>query len=264
LDITKYNRLTIQTTRGCPLHCEFCASSRTISTYKKKPIKLIAKELDKIFELWKRPFIELADDNTFIDKRWSKELLRLFTNYDMKWFTETDVSLAEDSELLELLAESGCAQVLIGFETPIKESLWNIDKTNWKHRQADNYLKAIDKIQSYGISVNGCFIVGMDNDTKETFREMELFILGSGLSEVQLTILTPFPGTGLYNRLKGENRLLSNNFWEKCTLFDVNFIPKNFTVEEFEVHFQELMAKVYSPQAVADRKTKFRSILKNI
>jgi len=263
LDISKYNRLTIQTTRGCPLHCSFCAASRTISSYKKKPIAQIGRELDKIHKVWKRPFIELADDNTFIDKVWSKELLKLFGKYKMKWFTETDISVAYDDELLELLAQSNCAQVLIGFETSNAKGLNGIDRNNWKYKQFDNYMNAIDKIQSYGISVNGCFILGFDTDTKETFKETELFIRESNLSEVQITLLTPFPGTDLYAQLKQENRLLSENYWDKCTLFDVNFKPKNFTVEELENNFQELMTNIYSNECVKVRKKKFKQILKN-
>ena len=86
LDISRYNRLTIQTTRGCPLNCSFCAASRTISSYKKKSIHQIEKELDKILEVWARPFIELADDNTFVDKKWSRELLTLFAKYKINNF----------------------------------------------------------------------------------------------------------------------------------------------------------------------------------
>jgi radical SAM superfamily enzyme YgiQ (UPF0313 family) len=263
LDISKYNRLTIQTTRGCPLHCSFCAASRTISSYKKKPIEQIEKELNKIFEVWERPFIELADDNTFVDKKWAKELLKLFSKYKMKWFTETDISVAYDDELLELLAESNCAQVLIGLETAQSKSLNGVDKANWKFKQFDNYLKAIDKIQSYGISVNGCFILGFDTDTKDTFYQTEKFIKESNLSEVQITLLTPFPGTDLYNQLKSENRLLKENYWDKCTLFDLNFIPKNFTVEELENNFQELMTNVYAESVVKERKSKFKQTLRN-
>jgi len=263
LDISKYNRLTIQTTRGCPLHCSFCAASRTISSYKKKPIAQIEKELNKIFEVWDRPFIELADDNTFVDKAWSKELLKLFGNYKMKWFTETDISVAYDDELLELLAKSNCAQLLIGFETSKANGLKGIDRNDWKYKQFDNYLKAIDKIQSFGISVNGCFILGFDTDTKDTFKETEQFIKESNLSEVQITLLTPFPGTDLYKQLKQENRLLTENYWDKCTLFDVNFIPKNFSVEELENNFQELMSNIYSFDVVKERKNKFRQTLKN-
>lgn len=263
LDISNYNRLTIQTTRGCPLHCSFCAASRTISKYKKKPIHLIEKELNKIHEIWDRPFIELADDNTFIDKKWSKELLTLFGQYKMKWFTETDISIAYDDELLELLAKSNCAQVLIGFETTNKATLNGMDRANWKYKQFEQYQAAIDKIQSYGISVNGCFILGFDTDTEETFEATEQFIVNSNLSEVQITLLTAFPGTDLYEQLKKENRLLADNYWDKCTLFDVNFIPKNFAVNELESRFEQLMQKVYSNDLVAERKKKFKRTLLN-
>ncbi|MEN8187202.1 MAG: radical SAM protein [Bacteroidota bacterium] len=259
LDIDKYNRLTIQTTRGCPHHCNFCAASRTISTYKKKPIDLIKKDLDKIFEIWDEPFIELADDNTFVDKIWSKDLLRLFAKYKMRWFTETDISIAYDDELLELLAKSNCMQVLIGFETVNKDSLKSLDK-GWKYQHFNNYSKAIDKIQSYGITVNGCFVLGFDSDTLETFRETEKFIKESNLSDVQITILTPFPGTDLYYQLKNEGRLLPD-YWDKCTLFDVTFIPKNFTVEELENEFQNLMTSVYSEDLVEKRKKRFKKTL---
>jgi len=263
LDISKYNRLTIQTTRGCPLHCNFCAASRTISSYKKKPIHLIEKELNKILEVWDKPFIELADDNTFVDKKWSKELLKLFGKYNIKWFTETDISIAYDDELLELLAKSNCAQVLIGFETSNSEGLKGLDRNNWKYQQYDNYINAIEKIQSYGISVNGCFILGFDTDTKETFIETEQFITKSGLSEVQITLLTPFPGTDLYHQLKKEKRLLKSEYWDKCTLFDVTFQPKNFTVLELENLFQNLMSKIYSPESVLKRRSTFKQVLRN-
>ena len=255
--------MIIQTTRSCSLNCSFCAASRTISSYKKKSIPQIEKELNKILEVWDRPFIELADDNTFIDKKWSRELLKLFTKYKIKWFTETDISIAYDDELLELLAKSNCAQILIGFETANKDGLKGIDRGNWKHKQFDNYLKAIDKIQSYGISVNGCFILGFETDTKEILKETKQFIIDSNLSEVQITLLTPFPGTELYNQLKKEGRLLTDNYWDKCTLFDVNFIPKNFSVTELEKEFENLMENVYSKQLVSDRKKHFKKTLLN-
>jgi radical SAM superfamily enzyme YgiQ (UPF0313 family) len=262
LNIDNYNRLTLQTTRGCPLHCTFCAASRTISSYKKKPIGQVERELKKIFEVWKRPFIELADDNTFVDKSWSRQLLHLFSGYKMKWFTETDISIAEDEELLELLAKSNCVQVLIGLETAQASALRGLDRNNWKLRQFDNYLKSIERIQSYGISVNGCFILGFDTDTKATFQHTEQFVKDSSLSEVQITLLTPFPGTALHHQLKSEHRLLADKYWDKCTLFDVTFLPKHFTVEELEHSFQELMSSLYENNTVEKRKSNFRKTLK--
>lgn len=263
LDIGNYNRLTLQTTRGCPLSCSFCAASRTISAYKKKPILQVEKELEAIFDLWPRPFIELADDNTFVDKKWSAELLQLFSRYKMKWFTECDISIAYDDALLEQLARSGCAQVLIGFETTYREGLQGLDKANWKYKQWEHYQKSIEKIQSYGISVNGCFIFGFDTDNAITMAQTEAFIKESKLSEVQITLLTPFPGTALYQQLKNENRLLADTYWDKCTLFDLNFVPKQFEVAELEHRFQEIMTSIYTRDQVQQRKDHFKTIIKN-
>lgn len=263
IDISKYNRVTIQTSRGCPLSCTFCASSKLISPYQLKPIELIEKELETIFCIWKRPFIELADDNTFVNKKWSKDLLRLFKKYPMKWFTESDISIADDTELLELLAESNCAQILIGLESASPESLRGIEANDWKRRQFDSYMKKIEKVQSYGISINGCFILGLDSDELDSFELTNQFIKDSNLSEVQITMLTPFPGTDLYKSLKTENRLLKDIFWDECTLFDVTYRPKNFSTEELREGFHHLMRSVYSEEKVALRKKFFRNCRRN-
>lgn len=179
----------------------------------------------------------------------------------MKWFTETDISIAYYDELLELLAKSNCMQVLIGLESINFDSIKGLDG-GWKSKQFKNYSKAIDKIQSYGITVNACFVLGFDSDTKETFRETEMYIRESNLSDVQITILTAFPCTDLYYQLKKEDRLLSN-YWDKCTLFDVTYQPKNFSVEELEDEFQNLMTTVYSDDLVKKRKEIFKRTLLN-
>ena len=263
LDRHKYNRITLQTTRGCPLHCSFCAASRTISAYKKKPIEKIRQELDTICSIWEKPFIELADDNTFVDKKWATELMKLFAEYKMMWFTETDISVAYDEELLDLLANTNCLQILIGLETINPDSLRTVDNRTWKYKQFENYLSAIDKIQSRGISVNGCFVLGFDSDTPATFQSTREFVQASNLAEVQVTLLTPFPGTDLYRKLKQEGRLMSDNYWDKCTLFDVTFTPQNFSQEELEEEFLQLMTDVYSDECVTKRKRIFRQVIKN-
>src|SRR5579863_3011564 len=119
------------------------------------------------------------------------------------------------------MRDSGCQQVLIGLESPRRHSLAGVEtNANWKLRQRENYLAAIEKIQSYGVTVNGCFILGLDGDTPEVFDEVFDFVRGSGLYEVQITFMTAFPGTPLYRRLKDEGRLLREGAWELCTLFD--------------------------------------------
>ena len=208
--------------------------------------------------MWNRPFIELADDNTFVNKKWSKQIVSLFKEYPMKWFTETDISIADDPELLELLAESNCAQVLIGFESAIPESLSGIDSNDWKRRQFDSYLEKIEFIQSYGVSVNGCFILGLDSDNEMSFEITDNFIKTSSLSEVQITILTPFPGTNLYNKLKSEGRLFKEKFWSECTLFDVTYKPLRMSSDALREGFRWLMKSVYAENRVVQRKSKFR------
>ena len=193
----------------------------------------VLAEIDKIKTIWEHPMIELAEDNTFINKEYWKELLPQLKEKKIRWFTETDISLVEDDDMLKLLSESGCAQVLIGFESPELGSLDGIEtKSNWKSKQFTKYKDAITKIQSYGISVNGCFILGLDDQDKNIFDAVFNFVKETNLHEVQITLQTAFPGTPLYERLEKEGRIIEKGAWEKCTLFDVNFLPKKMTVEE--------------------------------
>lgn len=249
LDPQRYNRLPLQTTRGCPLDCSFCAASRLISSYKRKSLDRVRRELASIVSIWPKPFIELADDNTFVNKKWGLELADLMAEFpQVRWFTETDISVADDDRLLESLARSGCAQVLIGLESVSEISLLDADTRQWKRKRRRKYAEQIARIQSAGISVNGCFVFGFDADTEDSFPQTWEFIQDSGLSEVQLTVLTPFPGTGLFRELEQQGRLLRPRFWDECTLFDVTFRPKNMKPERLRERFRELVATVYSPE----------------
>lgn len=258
LNMSKYNRITIQTQRGCPRHCNFCAASHTISNYKTKPIEQIVAEIREIEKHWPRPFIEFADDNTFLKRSWAKDLLRAIEPLDIRWFTETDLSVADDDELLELISRSGCYQVLIGLESSNATALASADPAQWKAKQFARYRESIAKIQSYGISVNGCFILGWDHDTTDVFKNTRAFVEELGLAEVQITILTPFPNTVLYQQLRRDNRLLKEKFWDACTLFDVNFTPKNMSVRELEQGLLTVFKDVYSAEATQKRRAIFR------
>ena len=262
LDIERYNRLTVQTSRGCPLDCEFCAASKIYGRYRIKPVAQVIAEIDAILKIWPSPFIEFADDNTFVDKSWAKAFVRELRTRRVRWFTETDVSLADDPELLELLAGSGCQQVLVGLESVRRPSLERIDRANWKMKRRDTYERFIDEVQGRGITVNGCFIVGLDSDTPDVFPEIADFVKRTGLLECQITVLTPFPGTRLYERLKAEGRLLRDEYWDRCTLFDVNFRPKGMSVDELESGLRWLFSQLYSSAEQTRRRRHFMDIQK--
>jgi radical SAM superfamily enzyme YgiQ (UPF0313 family) len=258
-----YNRMTVQTSRGCPLNCEFCAASiRITSSYQQKPVDKVIAEIRAALAVRRQPFFELADDNTFVNKKWGKEFLRAVAPLGIRWFTETDISIADDEELLDLLAASGCRQLLIGLESPDGEGLNGLDPHNWKKHRSGQYLDAIDRIQSRGITVNGCFILGLDSHTPQIFETVRDFVRQSGLLEVQVTVQTPFPGTPLYTRLRREGRLLSERYWDRCTLFDVNYRPRNMTVVELESGLRWLFAEIYNEREFVRRKRSYMEIVK--
>ena len=264
LDISKYNRLTVQTSRGCPHRCEFCGGSVLLtSKYKQKPIAKVLAEINRIFELWEHPFIEFADDNSFVDKAYWRELLGALKGRKFRWFTETDLSIAEDDELLELMRSTGCAQVLIGFESPVEAGLSGLElRGDWKAKRWSRYKDVVRNIQSHGITVNGCFIIGLDGHTPAIFEQVMDFVKDSQLYEVQVTVLTAFPGTPLYDRLKREGRLIEDKRWDKCTLFDINYRPTHMTAEQLVDGFKHFVQELYSEEFTAWRRSNFRRQLR--
>jgi radical SAM superfamily enzyme YgiQ (UPF0313 family) len=223
----------------------------------------VLQEIDKILELWEHPFLEFADDNSFVNKAYWKELLGKLGGKKIRWFAETDLSVSEDEKLLSLMRRSGCAQVLIGLESPVETGLRGLElRSDWKRKRFGRYKDAIRTIQSHGITVNGCFVLGLDGHTVEIFDEVFEFVRETGLYEVQITILTAFPGTPLYARLRKENRLLQPEAWEKCTLFDVNYRPTHMTPEELADGFRKLGIRLYSEEFTNWRRNNFKSILR--
>jgi radical SAM superfamily enzyme YgiQ (UPF0313 family) len=259
-----YNRFTVQATRGCPWRCEFCASTVMLqSPYRRRPVEQIVRDIRLIEELHPQAFIEFADDNTFVDKQWGKQLCRELIPLRVKWFTETDISVADDAELLDLMHQAGCRQVLIGLESPSARPLAGIEqRADRKARWAPHYADAIRIIQSHGVTVNGCFILGLDGHTTGIFHEILQFVEQVSLYDVQITLLTPFPGTPLYERLLREGRILRPGAWQLCTLFDVNYQPAGMTPQELREGIYWLGEQLYSQEATVRRRKGFFRQLK--
>jgi radical SAM superfamily enzyme YgiQ (UPF0313 family) len=231
--------------------------------YRKRPVAHVIRDIRAISALRPRPFIEFADDNTFVDKAWGRELCRQLEPLRLRWFTETDISVADDPELLDLMARSGCRQLLIGLESPGASALEGMEQNaNFKARRAHHYREALRRIQAHGITVNGCFILGLDSHTPEIFQRVLDFATEIPLFEAQITILTPFPGTPLYERLDGEGRLLEPGRWDRCTLFDVNYTPKHMSVEELREGMRWLSQRLYSRDALDSRRAPFFQALR--
>ena len=260
-----YSRYTVQATRGCPWRCEFCASTVMLQApYRCRPVDQVVRDIAVIKHLDPQAFIEFADDNTFVAKRWSKELCRALTPLNVKWFTETDISVADDDELLELMYQSGCRQVLIGLESPSAGALVGLEqRADQKARWAPHYAEAIRTIQSHGVAVSACFILGLDGHTTGVFREILQFVEGVDPFDVQITLLTPFPGTPLYERLLKEGRILQPGAWQLCTLFDVNYRPASMTPQELREGIYWLGGQLYSDEASRRRRKGFFSQFRN-
>jgi radical SAM superfamily enzyme YgiQ (UPF0313 family) len=254
-----YNRFTVQTTRGCPWRCEFCASNVMLGQpYRKRSIGDVVRDIEAIGALREHPFIEFADDNTFVDKTWGKVLCQALAPLRLKWFTETDVSVADDNELLDLMHEAGCRQVLIGLESPTRHPLHGLERhANFKAARFERYAEACRRIQSHGITVNGCFILGLDGHTTDIFQQVLDYARFVPLYDVQITVLTAFPGTPLYDRLLRDDRVIEPGRWDLCTLFDVNHRPDGMSADDLRAGMRWLTARLYSDECTADRHRNF-------
>lgn len=235
-------RFTLQTSRGCPLACDFCGASRLLGPFREKPADRIAAELEALCAVSRRPMIELADDNTFAGRRDPRELLNALTRAGARWFTECDWRTGERPEVLDTLAASGCVQVLMGMESMVHRHAG----MGAKAAAIERMVRAAERVQDHGVAVIACFVVGSDGEDLESIHALADFLAAAPFADVQLTLVTPFPGTALRARLAREGRLLPDRGWSSCTLFDVAFQPDRLSVEELESGFRNLVKYVFS------------------
>lgn len=234
LNKKSYTIVWLQTTRGCPHDCDFCAASKIFGAkYRFKDISQLKREIELIRKELGDILIGIADDNIVVNKNHFSLLLDYFKKSGIRWLGQSDISIAQDDEMLNMVRKSNCKFLLLGLESISAESLKTVNNNSWKYNKLSNYSSYIGRIQGTGIGVMGSFIFGFDHDDSTVFKKTAEFVLENNLYYSNFSILTPYPGTRLRERLVKENRLLTTP-WEKYTLWDVNFIPKKMSASELQ------------------------------
>ena len=258
LKMEAYKTIPVQISRGCPHNCAFCASTKVYGPkYRHKSVRQIINEITCIKSLKRRPHIYFTDDNMLVKREFAAELLTAVKGMGVRWMTHTDIDVAQNKEILELLYPSGCRKLVIGFESIVPESLQKLEK--WKYDRLSKYAEAVKIIQSYGVGVWGTFIVGLDEDDKSVFQRVVDFALENHLYGTMISVPTPFPGSALFGQLEREGRILTK-YWGDYTLWNVVVQPRNMTVKELEVGFQYTLQSIYSEDASARRMEYFKNL----
>jgi radical SAM superfamily enzyme YgiQ (UPF0313 family) len=260
LNMKNYSAMSLQYSRGCPFDCDFC-DIIVLNGHKPrtKGAQQMVEELEKIYSCGWRGSLFIVDDNFIGNKKklkaetlpamieWSKH-----RKYPFTFFTEASINLADDEELMELMAEAGFNRVFIGIETPNEDSLIECNKLQNRNR---DMTAAVKKIQNHGFEVQGGFILGFDNDPVSIFKKQIDFIQKTGIVTAMVGLLNAPRGTKLYKRLKKEKRLL-NDFTGDNTDFSINFIPK-MKYETLLTGYKNVLDTIYSPKQYYERVAAF-------
>ncbi len=232
---------TVQTTRGCPFDCDFCTVTAFYGrTYRCRPIEDIEAELDSM--MGGAGFVFFVDDNIIGRPSYARELFSMLKGRRIKWLSHASTNLAEDPELLKLAGESGCYGLFVGFETLTQEGIKALNK---KQNKIEKYGEVIRSMHDNGIGVLGSFIFGYDWDTRDSFDIVQEFADRNRLDGALYTILTPYPGTRVFERMKSEGRILSTQ-WEKYDMAHVVFRPKNMSPDELQEGYLRANRDFYS------------------
>jgi radical SAM superfamily enzyme YgiQ (UPF0313 family) len=204
-DLVRVKDLTVcgvQISRGCPYSCEFCLVTKMFGN--RMRYRDVDNVMEEVVALPKRQ-IFFVDDNLTADKAYAHELMRRLKGSRISWSCQCSIDVASDAALLTEMAEAGCNGMLIGFESVNQASL---TETHKKHNRIAQYEEAIRAVQAAGITMFGSFIVGFDADTYDTYDHIVDFVNRNNLSYAMVSTLTASPGSGLYDRMKREGRLI--------------------------------------------------------
>lgn len=230
----------VQATRGCPVGCEWCAMNRVEGkTFRARPIEEVIKEMKSI----DAKTIFFADASITINPKYTKKLFKEMKKLNKKFECFGNINVvAKDKEFLQLSKEAGVTKWYLGIESISQE---NIDQAGKSTNKVTDYKKAVQNIKKYGMGVTGFFIFGLDNDTPDIFDKTLQAMNDFGLDEASFSILTPYPGTPLFNRMGKEGRITNYN-WTDFDEGKVNYKPLKMTEKELLAGIRRVSLEFYS------------------
>jgi len=238
-------RNTIEATRGCLHDCEFCVVPAAWKGFFRRPV---ADVVDEIRGMKTRRVLFL-DLNLIADLDYARELFTALIPLKIRWGGLTTTRVAWDEELLDLLRASGCAGLLLGLESLQAESLL---ETHKGFNMREDFGQVVHRLHERGIGVFGCFALGFDHDTSDVFDRTIEFVNDTAIDIPRFAILTPFPSTALYTRLKSEGRILTED-WSLYDAQHVVFQPALMTPDELQLGAERVWKAVYSYPSIARR-----------
>jgi len=228
-----------QTTRGCPHQCDFCHVTHFFGkTYRCRPVDEVIEEVKRL----EGEFLVFIDDNIAGNRRYAKELFTRLKPLKKKWASQASMTLTRDPELLKLAAESGCVSLFLGVESLSPENLKDVNKAFNRVPQFEEAMKAL---HDHDIMVVAGFIFGLDHDDEGVFERTLRFCERNRIELPSFFVLTPLPGTPLFQRIESEGRLLHKD-WSKYNGATVVFRPKLMTEETLQAGFNWVCKEGYS------------------
>jgi len=203
----------MQVGRGCPYNCDFCSvTAFNGRRYRHKPLENVAREIETLLDIDRHKTMLFADDNLLSIPEYSKQLFLLLKTYGVRWWCQASMNRLKDDDLLALMHDSGCEAVFVGFESVAQATVDSMNKGGVN--KVDEYGEIVERVNSHGITVAGSFILGNDTDGEDIFQATAGFIKSARLPLAMINILTPGPGTVLFQRLEKENRILNRDWWK--------------------------------------------------
>jgi radical SAM superfamily enzyme YgiQ (UPF0313 family) len=242
----KFSIAPIETTRGCPYNCDFCTVSRFFGTRQRhKPISDIITDIESC----KEKNLFFLDDNITGDKRYAKELFRAMIPQKKIWVGQASIQVASDTELIKLAYQSGCRALLIGFESMSDSGINQYRKTL---KTVDENILAVKKLQDNGIMTMASLIFGLDSDTPAVFDIAHDFLTRSKAAFFQACVMTPYPGTPVFNKLRSQGRILTDD-WNRFDASKVIIRPENISPEALLDGYDKIKWHFYSNLSILKR-----------